>query len=505
MGTSSTHPQRVHHHNCDHDVLNSSSLSLLPVSLIDIIISYYHLSQRLLVFGHAPPPNSIQSPSERFCYQRWWSISVEDIIRWMAPTMTATTTAITKSGEPQHTGEVTTATSVKWWTTHCRWEVLEEKTLSSCCILAAATSINNSSSGDANDSKLIRFANVISMHNPRSSTHVDYLNLNAHVLSQQCADNSQPAVAVELSPMKARYMAQFIQLTISERRHEIICISGYDYVRSRNIATADCYNTITDRYTTESSKLPIPTQQFAAAIDPTTDLLYIIGGVPDNVSNPAISAIQCYNQHTKKWSIVKGCKLNEPRSNHAAIYVPRWYGFIILGGEFSNQLVSSVEFYSPTSNTCLLIPRERLTVPLNFQRSPSLLLFDIDTSSRNKSSNNNSNTDNNGSGNGALLVIIPMMSNTNVHSRHHNNGVTPNCFMPSHTIHVSPSDPSSTTTTPAPPSSLTTTPIRYTDDRYTDHNRRSGYALDISLAMVSVLYLYQCLRHYNGHYYLPSQ
>jgi hypothetical protein len=97
-------------------------------------------------------------------------------------------------------------------------------------------------------------------------------------------------------------------------------------------------------------------------------MLYLFGG---GTLSEGSSHIQCYNPHSRLWSILLTCRLIEAPIQPKAIYIPRWRGFLVTG--FKRGAVLTMAFFCPASHTSIAIPSERWSLPDGFTSSLHLL------------------------------------------------------------------------------------------------------------------------------------
>jgi hypothetical protein len=164
---------------------------------------------------------------------------------------------------------------------------------------------------------------------------------------------------VRLSSMiTTRQCYQTIQLT-GERSNEVFIVGGFNPLTGGMMPTVDSYNINTNTWCTESAVLPVPfaCNSSCAAVDPMSNNLYIFGGISGNKCS--LSVVQCYNTSTRTWSIVS-TKMKHTREGAVVCWIPRYNGFIIMGGLFTSN---AIEFYLPATNTFTLIPENILSIP----------------------------------------------------------------------------------------------------------------------------------------------
>jgi hypothetical protein len=185
-----------------------------------------------------------------------------------------------------------------------------------------------------------------------------------------------------------------------------------------------CYNIRTNQWIDSSNNttvaadgdngggLPINCIDMAIAIDTSTHRLFCFGG--QRTDGKYMDCIQCYNQFTNKWVILK-TKLHVARSKAVACYVPHMRGVFIFGGygcppkdfgarsEAKQVWLSSIEFYALVGDkTCTMIPEQRWCCPITYQMASSVHIIDNSSYISSKSGAG----DGNGIGTGRVLLVL---------------------------------------------------------------------------------------------------
>jgi hypothetical protein len=338
----------------------------LPKVLIDIIIEYYQSVGSLLLFGRYNNRQQI------------WSITNDELVLWYNQQQQRNTTSICSVQQQQSrsttaatitsgaTAAPATSTAVPTvqWVTHIN--STRPKTLSPDTLYVLVTAAANgthamhahhhatySSNDDENAARLFYFSGEHT-----SGTKVGYWNVTNDILSlRDSPERLEVSTLVPWAPLNSGNYTrcpQFIRLTAPGRTHEILAIGGVNSLVTsyEEFTKVDCYNTITNTWHVEQCELPQQCESSGLAIDPTTHFLYMFGG---STRQGNVSSIQCYNPHTRMWSIPS--YMQKERSRPIAVYVPTYKGFLILDG-------ASMEFFDPMVNRCMAIPINKLQLPL---------------------------------------------------------------------------------------------------------------------------------------------
>jgi hypothetical protein len=284
-----------------------------------------------------------------------------------------------------------------------------------------------------------------------------YTNINTFILSQQVLSSSfTPISSLPLRSLASlptlRRNGTYVRLTATGRTHEILVYGGTHHeITDQHIASVECYNTITNQWSTETNILPVVGHITGWAIDPATHNLYTFGGWSD-IARTYVDAVQCYNQHTRTWSVLT-CRMNDmKRDITSAIYIPSLHGILIAGGSSDGYPNNSLycynpilEFYDPDNNTFTAIPVERLSLPSTDHRIGSFHLIDKPNLHGSSSSS---------TGTGTMLVMMLAGSDT--------------------PFPTSPAKGSRARTM------VRRAPCHYPLHDLDDYNRRTGFILDIS-------------------------
>lgn len=142
--------------------------------------------------------------------------------------------------------------------------------------------------------------------------------------------------------------AQHVRLT-GARAHHWLCIFGVRV--GVDEAVVDCYDIINDTWTAAESKVNHYRLGAKPCVDPTTSEVYIFGGKIDG--GKSTSKIERYDPITRQWTILPVPPLEPPlykqspyllqheRSDYAIVYIPKWCGFLIMGGSQSAKVCNS--------------------------------------------------------------------------------------------------------------------------------------------------------------------
>jgi hypothetical protein len=187
-------------------------------------------------------------------------------------------------------------------------------------------------------------------------------------------------------------------LTLPSRSHDVLAIGGIwrnnrgrVKGKDRRVSSMLCYNTLTNEWS-KDQKSPLAFTDTIIATDPTTHYVYCFGGLNQK---GGMDDIQCYDPAMRIWYLLP-VKLNNKRHGGVAIYIPRFRGFMVCGGEsaVTGHTMGhsvSIEFYSPMNHTCTLISVHRFALPKNrynnFERLQSLHLIEGDPTPTTSTSN----------------------------------------------------------------------------------------------------------------------
>jgi hypothetical protein len=422
----------VSHQNRVRDILlnHVTLLSLWPITLIDMIISYYRSSSsRLLLFGSFYSERTAWASTRGVARaiqtdECIWSIDTDDLCRYYYEQQQHSTSSPAATGTNIAAALATPMTNVECtWTAHYRWP-FQSRSRKPSYLMIPPKSTNNTSTGTVSSEikksngytrdnsyshglgKLLRFGDHHSLTS-EGACAVDEWHIITPILSSVNATSgpastplsSPSASTTVLQSMPTPRKSHFIQLTLPQRSHEILAIAGMNHVTDETLSHVECYNTITNTWTREDALLPRPCDESKIAIDTHTHRVYVFSGGKDN-------AIQLYDPVSCLWTLVVPANTPKHRLGAIVLYVPVWRGIVIVGGDSwdknEGQLmpVLSIDFYHPTSNSYIAVPTSRWSMPTGYRVYPlSLCLIH----------NNNNN-----GGHGTMLVMFNKSSINNI-------------------------------------------------------------------------------------------